>query len=91
VNSGMHLEAVIERVWRCTWGPCSCDLGGRNRTSSETHLQAVIERIWRYTCRLCWSEFGDALAGYDRARLEEYLEAVDLEGRAMAAETLFIG
>jgi len=25
------------------------------------------------------SEFGDALAGYDRARLEEYLEEVNLE------------
>jgi len=41
--------------------------------------------------RLRPSEFGDALAGYDRARLEEYLEAVDLERGAMAAETLFIG
>ena len=39
----------------------------------------------------CQSEFGDALAGYDRARLEEYLEAVDLEASATAAETLFIG
>jgi len=37
------------------------------------------------------SELGDALAGYDRARLEEYLESVDLEGGATAAETLFIG
>jgi len=36
------------------------------------------------------SEFEDALAGYDWARLEEYLEAVDLEGGAMAGETLFI-
>jgi hypothetical protein len=39
---------------------------------------------------------GDALGGHDRSRLEEYieevdLEAVDLEGGAMAAETLFIG
>ena len=33
------------------------------------------------------SEFGDALAGYDRARLEEYLEAVEVEGGATAAET----
>jgi len=41
--------------------------------------------------RLLPSEFGDALADYDRARLEEYLEAVDLEGGATAAETLFIG
>ena len=37
------------------------------------------------------SEFGDALAGYDRVRLQEYLEAVDLVGGAMAAETLFSG
>jgi len=34
------------------------------------------------------SEFGDELAGYDRAILEEYLEAVDLGGGVTAAETL---
>jgi hypothetical protein len=28
--------------------------------------------------------FGDALAGYDQVRLKEYLEAVNLEGGAMA-------
>jgi len=67
----MHSEAVIERVWRCTWRPRSSAL--------------------RCTWRPCSSEFGDALAGYDRARLEEYLEAVNLEGGAMATETLFIG
>jgi len=53
------------------------------------HLEA--DRVWRGTPRLSLSKFGDALAGYDRARLEEYLEAVDLEGGATAAETLFIG
>jgi len=37
------------------------------------------------------SEFGDGLAGYNQARLEEYLEAVDVEGGPTAAETLFIG
>ena len=75
----IHSEIVIERVWRCTWRPCSWDLAGRNRASLEIHLEDVT------------SEFGDALAGYDRARLEEYLEPVDLEGGATAAETLFIG
>jgi len=40
--------------------------------------------------------FGDTLGGHDRSRLEEYLEVVDLEavdreGGATAAETLFIG
>jgi len=34
------------------------------------------------------SDFGDTLAGYDRARFEEYLEPVDFEGGAKAAETL---
>jgi hypothetical protein len=41
--------------------------------------------------RLGPTEFGDAHAGFDLARLEEYLEGVDLEGGAMAAETVFIG
>jgi hypothetical protein len=40
---------------------------------------------------LLLSEIEDALAGYDRARFEEYLEVVNLEGGAMIAETLFIG
>jgi len=43
------------------------------------HSEAVIERVWRCT------------PSYNRARLEEYLEVVDLEGGATAAETLFIG
>ena len=34
--------------------------------------------------------FGDAVAGYDRARLEQYLEVVNLEGNATAADTLFL-
>jgi len=50
-------------------------------------LEAVTERVWRpgiapvwtYTWRLRSSEFGDALGGHDRARLEEYLEAVNLD------------
>ena len=42
------------------------------------------------------SGFGDALRDHDRARLEEYQEAVILEavvreGGATGAETLFIG
>jgi len=86
---------LIEHVWDA--------LGDRDRMNSEMHLEAeiewtqkmhleaVIDRVWRCTLRLWPSEFGDALAGYDRARLEEYLEAVDLEGGTTAAEILFIG
>jgi hypothetical protein len=44
------------------------------------HLETVIEEVWRCTWRLRSTEFGDALvAGNGRARLEEYLEVVDLE------------
>jgi len=43
----MYLEAVIERVWKCTWRLWSCELAGRNRVSSEIHLAAVIVRTWR--------------------------------------------
>jgi len=43
-------------------------------------LETEIEWTQRYTPRPGTSEFRDALvAGYDRARLEEYLEVVDLE------------
>jgi len=47
----MHLEAGIERVWRCTWTPWLCELGGRNRASLDIHLEAVIERDWTSTWR----------------------------------------
>jgi len=47
VNSELHLEAVIERVWRCTWRPRSSELsaahGGRDRASLEMHWQAEVE------------------------------------------------
>jgi len=76
VNSEMHLEAVIEWVWRCTWRPWSCELAGRNRASLEIHLEAVIERVWRCTWRPWSSKVGDALGGRDRASLEMHWEAV---------------
>jgi hypothetical protein len=41
------LEAVIERIWRCTYSPRSSELrdalAGRDRASLEMHLEAVIE------------------------------------------------
>ena len=59
--------------------------------NSVMHLEAVIDRPWTFTWRPRSSELIDALRGYDGARLEEYLEAVNLEGDATAAETLLIG
>ena len=59
MNSEMHFEAVIERVWRCTWRPRSSELraalgghdrsnfgdarGGGDRTSLEMQLEIEIE------------------------------------------------
>jgi len=55
VNPEMHLEAVIDRVWRYTWRPLSIEsgdiLGGRDRASLEMHLEAVIDRVWTSTWR----------------------------------------
>jgi len=57
----------------------------------EMHFEAKIERVWRCTWRPRSSELRDALSGYDRARLEEDLEAVDLEGGATAAGLSILG
>jgi hypothetical protein len=44
-----NLEAVIERLWRCTWRPRSREfgdaLGGRDRARLEMHLEAMIKRV----------------------------------------------
>jgi len=76
----MYLEAVIERVERCTWRPGSSELrdalGGQDRVNSEIHSEAAIERVWRCTWRPRSSELRDALGGRDRASLEMHWQAV---------------
>ena len=59
----MDSEAIIERVWICTWRLWSCTLGGHNRAN----LEAVTLRVWRYTWMLWYSEFGEALGSRDCA------------------------
>jgi len=72
----MHLEAEIERVWRCTWRLRSSELrdalGGRDQASLEMHLEGMIVR----TCKPYSSESGLTLGGRDRACLEMHLGAV---------------
>jgi len=80
-----NLEAVIEQVRRCTWEamsmqtwrPESSDHGGRDQVNFEMHSQAMIEWVGSCTWRPWLSQFGDALGGRDRERLNEYLEAVN--------------
>ena len=38
----IHLEAVIERVCRCSWRQGSCDLQGHDHASLEMRLEDVI-------------------------------------------------
>jgi len=76
----IYLEAVIDRVWRCTWRPRSSELrdaqGGRDRPSLEMHLKTEIE--WTHWCtwRPWSSEFGHAYGGRDRVNSEMHSEAV---------------
>jgi len=46
-HSCVNLEAVIERVWRCTGRPWLCHLRGRNPVNVEIHLEARIKRVLR--------------------------------------------
>jgi len=76
----MHWEAVIERVWRCTWRPrwneLSDALGGRDRASQEMQWEAQMEWTQRCTWRPWSSRLGDALGGRDRVNSEMHLKAV---------------
>ena len=46
MNSEMHFQAVIERVWRSNWKPRLSELrdalGGRDRASLEEYLKVVV-------------------------------------------------
>jgi len=64
----MHLEAVIERVWRCIWRLRSCN--------SEMHLEAVIERVWRCTWSPRSSNSEMHLEAVIERGLKMHLEAV---------------
>jgi len=86
----MYLEAVIERVERCTWRPWSSEFGdapgGRDGVNSEMHLEAVIERVWRCTLRPWSSEVGDAIGDRDWVNSEMHSELWSSEFRdALAA------
>jgi len=88
VNSEMHLEAVIERVWICTWRLRSSEFGDALGGHNRANLHCVIDRVWRYTSRprlselrrCTWrpwsSEFGDVLWGCDSEGLEMHLQAM---------------
>jgi len=65
VSLEMHLEAVIEHVWRCTWRPSSIEF-------EDINLEAMIVR----TLRSQSGKFGGTFEGRDRASSELHLEAM---------------
>ena len=75
----IYLEAVIDRVWRCTWRPIWSELrdalGGRDRASLEMHLETEIEWTHRCTWRPWSRKFGHALGGQDGVNSEMHSEA----------------
>ena len=52
-NIEMYLEAVIKRVWRCTWRRCWSELEGHDWASLEMHFDVMINGDWGSTWR--WS------------------------------------
>ena len=84
LNSVMHLKAVIELVWRCTWRPrwsiSQMHLEANIKLNSEMHMEAVIEEVWRCICRprLCHSEMH--LEDEIKMNTEMHLEAVIEQG-----------
>jgi hypothetical protein len=45
----MHLEAMIEGVWKCTWRPYSSEYGDVLGGDDLTNWEGVIQQGWRYT------------------------------------------
>jgi len=80
VDWEIHLEAVVDRIWRCAgrprWSELRDALGGHDWSSLEIHWEAVIERVWTWACRPRLSELRDALRGCDRASLEMHVQAM---------------
>jgi len=76
MSMDMHLEAIIERVWRYTWRGWSSELRDALRdydwASVEMHLDAVIMRTWRP--ELC--EFGDTHGSRNCVHLEMLSKAM---------------
>jgi uncharacterized protein YndB with AHSA1/START domain len=70
LNSEMHLEAMIERVWRCIWRPRSSNL--------EMPLDTVIERVWRCIWRPrssnSWTHLEDKIKSNSEMHLEADIE-----------------
>jgi len=48
----MHLEAMIEQDWKCTWKTWSSEFGDALGGNDRVNVKAIIETIWRYTLRL---------------------------------------
>jgi len=80
LNSEMHLEAVIERVWIGTWrlrlSELRDALGGHDWANLDMHSETKIDWTQRCPWRPGSSEFGDALGGPHRAKPQAVIERI---------------
>jgi hypothetical protein len=80
MNTQMHWQAMIERVWRCTWKPRSCELrdalGGHDRSRLEEYLEEVDVEVIK-------------LKAINLEAANQ--EVADREACVMETATLFIG
>jgi len=76
VNTELHLEAIIERVWRCLWRPWICKLGGHGRGGLQMLMKAEIEWTQWYSWRPRSGELRDSLAGHKPEGLDMHFEAM---------------
>jgi len=72
----MYLEAVIERVGRCTCRPRSSEFRHALRGCNGSKLEVKIKRTWRQLSL----EFTDALEGQDRVNSETHFHATFRRG-----------
>jgi len=78
-SSKMYLEAVIEPFRRLRSSDLRHALGGHHRSGLEMHLEAEMECTRRTASMPELSVSVDTFGGHDRSRMDEYLEAVDLD------------
>jgi hypothetical protein len=73
----MHLEAVIERIGRFSWRQWLSELRDALQDLQHVSLEMQFVAMIVWSCRLQLNEFEDTVGGYDPARLDEYVKAVD--------------
>ena len=74
VNSQMHSDNVIERLWSYSWRTWLRQFEDAYVGHDHTILATVIIPVWRYSWLPWYSKVRDTLRGCDQASVELHLE-----------------